>query len=76
MRIARELAGFTISEADDLRKAIGKKIRKLMDSLKDKFIEGAAEQNVTPGGRASSCGRTSRRRPTTRSRRRTPPVTR
>src|SRR5437588_4848802 len=27
MRIAREMAGFTISEADDLRKAIGKKIR-------------------------------------------------
>ncbi len=49
MRIARELAGFTISEADDLRKAIGKKIRALMDSLKDKFMEGAAEQNVTPG---------------------------
>ena len=48
MRIARELAGFSITEADDLRKAIGKKIRALMDSLKDKFMEGAAEQNVTP----------------------------
>jgi DNA polymerase-3 subunit alpha len=48
MRIAQELAGFTISEADDLRKAIGKKIRSLMDSLKDQFMNGAAEQNVTP----------------------------
>jgi len=48
MRIAREMAGFTISEADDLRKAIGKKIRSLMDSLKDKFLEGLAENNVTP----------------------------
>jgi DNA polymerase-3 subunit alpha len=48
MRIARELAGFSITEADDLRKAIGKKIRALMDSLKDKFLEGAAGQNVTP----------------------------
>jgi DNA polymerase-3 subunit alpha len=48
MRIARELAGFSITEADDLRKAIGKKIRALMDSLKDRFFEGAAEQNVTP----------------------------
>jgi DNA polymerase-3 subunit alpha len=47
MRIARELAGFSITEADDLRKAIGKKIRSLMDSLKDKFLEGAAQQNVT-----------------------------
>jgi DNA polymerase-3 subunit alpha len=48
MRIARELAGFSITEADDLRKAIGKKIRALMDSLKDKFLEGAAENGVTP----------------------------
>ncbi len=48
MRIAREMAGFTITEADDLRKAIGKKIRSLMDSLKGKFMDGAAEQNVTP----------------------------
>jgi DNA polymerase-3 subunit alpha len=49
MRIARDLAGFSITEADDLRKAIGKKIRALMNSLKGKFLEGAAEQNVTPG---------------------------
>jgi DNA polymerase-3 subunit alpha len=48
MRIAREMAGFSITEADDLRKAIGKKIRALMNSLKDKFLEGAAEHNVTP----------------------------
>src|SRR5258708_33917523 len=49
MRIARELAGFSITEADDLRKAIGKKIRALMESLKDQFLEGAAAQDVTPG---------------------------
>ncbi|MFL5962283.1 MAG: DNA polymerase III subunit alpha [Gaiellaceae bacterium] len=49
MRIARELAGFSITEADDLRKAIGKKIRALMDSLKDRFMEGTAEHGVTPG---------------------------
>jgi DNA polymerase III subunit alpha len=49
MRIARDMAGFTITEADDLRKAIGKKIRSLMASLKDKFLNGAAEHGVTPG---------------------------
>ena len=49
MRIARELAGFSITEADDLRKAIGKKIHALMDSLKDKFLEGLAANGVTPG---------------------------
>jgi DNA polymerase-3 subunit alpha len=48
MRIARDLAGFSITEADDLRKAIGKKIRALMDSLKDKFLEGLAQHDVTP----------------------------
>src|SRR4051812_20190387 len=48
MRIARDLAGFSITEADDLRKAIGKKIRELMNSLKGKFMDGAAQQGVTP----------------------------
>ena len=40
MLIAREIAGFSPAEADDLRKAIGKKIATLMASLKDKFIAG------------------------------------
>ncbi len=48
MEIAKQLAGFTPAEADDLRKAIGKKIHELMASLKDKFLEGAAAQSVTP----------------------------
>src|SRR6185503_18135182 len=49
MEIAKQLAGFTPAEADDLRKAIGKKIHALMASLKDKFLEGCAANNVTPG---------------------------
>jgi DNA polymerase-3 subunit alpha len=49
MEIAKQLAGFTPAEADDLRKAIGKKIHSLMASLKDKFLEGCAKNNVTPG---------------------------
>ena len=40
MEIAKQIGGFTPAEADDLRKAIGKKIHKLMASLKDKFISG------------------------------------
>jgi DNA polymerase-3 subunit alpha len=48
MEIAKQLAGFTPAEADDLRKAIGKKIHSLMASLKGKFLEGCAQQNVTP----------------------------
>ncbi len=49
MEIAKQLAGFTPAEADDLRKAIGKKIHALMASLKDKFLEGCAANGVTPG---------------------------
>jgi DNA polymerase-3 subunit alpha len=48
MEIAKQLSGFTPAEADDLRKAIGKKIHSLMASLKDKFLEGCAKNNVTP----------------------------
>src|SRR5919202_594231 len=48
MEIAKQLAGFTPAEADDLRKAIGKKIHELMASLKDKFLEGCAKNDVTP----------------------------
>jgi DNA polymerase-3 subunit alpha len=48
MDIAKKVAGFTPAEADDLRKAIGKKIHSLMASLKDKFLEGCASNGVTP----------------------------
>ena len=48
MEIAKELAGFTPAEADDLRKAIGKKIHSLMASLKEKFIDGCVANGGTP----------------------------
>jgi DNA polymerase-3 subunit alpha len=48
LEIAKQIAGFTPAEADDLRKAIGKKIHSLMASLKDKFLEGCAANDVTP----------------------------
>jgi DNA polymerase-3 subunit alpha len=49
MEIAKQLAGFTPAEADDLRKAIGKKIHSLMASLKEKFLEGCAANDVSHG---------------------------
>jgi DNA polymerase III subunit alpha len=49
MEIAKQLAGFSPAEADDLRKAIGKKIHALMASLKDKFLEGCAQNGVPHG---------------------------
>ena len=48
MEIAKQIAGFTPAEADDLRKAIGKKIHSLMASLKEKFIEGCIANGTTP----------------------------
>jgi len=40
MEIAKQMAGFSPAEADDLRKAIGKKKRDLMATMKAKFMEG------------------------------------
>ena len=45
MQIANEIAGFSLAEADIMRRAMGKKIKKLMDELKVKFIDGAQEKN-------------------------------
>ena len=47
MEIAKQLAGFSPAEADDLRKAIGKKIHSLMASLKSKFLEGCAASGTS-----------------------------
>jgi DNA polymerase III subunit alpha len=41
MQIAKAIAGFSGPEADDLRKAIGKKNRAKMASLRERFFEGA-----------------------------------
>ena len=48
LEIAKRIAGFSPAEADDLRKAIGKKIHALMASLKEKFLEGCAQTGTTP----------------------------
>ena len=48
MEIAKSLAGFSPAEADDLRKAIGKKIHSLMASLKEKFTDGCLANGLTP----------------------------
>jgi DNA polymerase-3 subunit alpha len=46
MEIAKKLAGFTPAEADDLRKAIGKKKKDLMSSLYQPFIDGCERNGV------------------------------
>jgi DNA polymerase-3 subunit alpha len=46
MEIARHIAGFDLQQADNLRKAIGKKKPEEMAKLKDKFIDGAISINM------------------------------
>ena len=41
MQIAQELAGFTLGQADILRRAMGKKKKKEMEEQRSAFIEGA-----------------------------------
>lgn len=41
LQIAREFSGFTYAEADILRKAVGKKIKALLDEQREKFVSGA-----------------------------------
>ena len=46
MKIAQGLAGFTLTEADVLRKAMGKKIKSLLLAQKKKFIEGCKKNEI------------------------------
>ena len=46
MQIARSLAGYSLGEADLLRRAMGKKIHAEMVAQKERFAEGAAAQGI------------------------------
>src|SRR5580704_2077407 len=48
MRIARELAGYSMGEADLLRRAMGKKIAAEMLPHREKFLKGAGERGIIP----------------------------
>src|SRR5918996_1226553 len=47
MQIAVEMAGFTMGEADTLRRAMGKKDRELMAKQKEKFLAGCGERKTS-----------------------------
>ncbi|MGL5793950.1 MAG: DNA polymerase III subunit alpha, partial [Waterburya sp.] len=47
MKIAQELAGYSLGEADLLRRAMGKKKVDEMKKQQEKFIDGAAKNGVT-----------------------------
>ncbi len=47
LRVAKELAGFTMGEADILRKAVGKKIKKLLNEQRNKLIKGMVNNGIS-----------------------------
>jgi DNA polymerase-3 subunit alpha len=46
MKIANVMAGFTMADADGLRKAMGKKIPEIMAKYKEQFVKGAVKGGV------------------------------
>lgn len=48
MSIARDLAGYSLSQADTLRKAIGKKIKSLLDEQQERLVKGMITNGIEP----------------------------
>ncbi len=46
MQIAQILSGYSLGEADLLRRAMGKKIKAEMDAQRDRFVSGAVERGL------------------------------
>ncbi|KAA0970124.1 DNA polymerase III subunit alpha [Aureimonas fodinaquatilis] len=49
MQIAQVLSGYSLGEADLLRRAMGKKIRAEMDTQRVRFVDGAVERGIAKG---------------------------
>jgi DNA polymerase III subunit alpha len=47
MQIASKMAGFSLGEADILRKAMGKKLASVMTSMRTKFVQGALANKIS-----------------------------
>jgi DNA polymerase-3 subunit alpha len=48
MQIAQDLAGYSLGEADLLRRAMGKKIRAEMEQQRERFMSGAVARGIAP----------------------------
>ncbi|WP_449375873.1 DNA polymerase III subunit alpha, partial [Bosea thiooxidans] len=46
MQVAQALSGYSLGEADLLRRAMGKKIKAEMDAQRDRFVKGAIENKI------------------------------
>jgi len=47
MQIAQILSGYSLGEADLLRRAMGKKIKSEMDAQRERFVKGSLEKKIT-----------------------------
>ena len=47
MEVAKVLSGYSLGDADLLRRAMGKKIKKEMDAQRERFVEGAVARGLT-----------------------------
>jgi DNA polymerase III subunit alpha len=45
-QIAKDLAGYTLAQADILRRAMGKKIKAEMDAQRERFVAGAVDRGI------------------------------
>ena len=61
MQIAQALSGYSLGEADMLRRAMGKKIKAEMEAQRARFVNGAVERGTTKAKptRSSTCSRNS-----------------
>jgi DNA polymerase III subunit alpha len=53
MQAAQLLAGYSLGEADLLRRAMGKKIKSEMDAQRERFVDGCATHNNIPDAKAN-----------------------
>ena len=72
MAIAQKLAGYTLGQADILRRAMGKKKKEELDKQFEGFSAGMSERGYSDGARSRRSGTSCCRSPTTPSTRRTP----
>ncbi len=73
MRAAISMAGYTASEADELRKSIAKKKEDVLQKHRLKFIDGAQKAGI-PSETARPSSKTGKISPATASPRPTPPI--
>ena len=72
MEVAKVLSGYSLGDADLLRRAMGKKIKAEMDAQRERFVEGAVERRARARPRRTRSSTSSPSSPITASTRATP----